>query len=203
MDMDSTTITIDGVDEIADFAGVKAEVSAITEAAMRGEFDFQQSLIARLACLEGLSTAVLTEIYESRLRPSPGLTEIDGLCAQKQRLNIANFGRFHYFTKRRPQRFGYTYTRASTLGERNGRLTSAVCGAIIDAEEKQRLLRFLASTLPALRRVTIAIGDGANDLPMLKAATMGVAFHAKPTMREQVKVAINAGGLDTLLAHMT
>ena len=202
MDMDSTAITIDSDDEIADCAGVKAEVSAITEAAMRGEFDFQQSLIARVACLKGLSTAVLTEVYESRLRPSPGLAELMAYAHKNNVKTLLISGGFTYFTERMRQRFGYTYTRANTLGERNRRLTGAVCGAIVDAEEKARLLRFLASTLPASRRATIAIGDGANDLPMLKAATMGVAFHAKPTVREQVKVAINEGGLDTLLALM-
>ncbi|MBC7709423.1 MAG: phosphoserine phosphatase SerB [Rhizobacter sp.] len=202
MDMDSTAITIECIDEIADFAGVKAEVSAITEAAMRGELDFQHSLIARVACLEGLSTAVLTEVYEARLRPSPGLAELMIYAHQNNVKTLLISGGFTYFTERMRQRFGFTYTRANTLGERDGRLTGAVCGAIVDAEEKQRLLRFVASTLPASRSATIAIGDGANDLPMLKAATMGVAFHAKPTVREQVKVAINAGGLDTLLALM-
>ena len=109
-------------------------------------------------------------------------------------------GGFTYFTERMRQRFGYTYTRANTLAEHDGRLTGNVCGAIVDAMEKERLLRFVASTLPAARSATIALGDGANDLPMLKAATLGVAYHAKPKVREQVPVAINVGGLDTLLA---
>ena len=202
MDMDSTAITIECIDEIADFAGVKAEVSAITEAAMRGELDFQKSLIARVACLEGLSTSVLTEVYESRLRPSPGLVELMNYAHKNDVKTLLISGGFTYFTERMRQRFGYTYTRANTLGERDGRLTGTVCGAVVDAEEKERLLRFLASTLTASRRATIALGDGANDLPMLKAATLGVAFHAKPRVREQVKAAINSGGLDRLLALM-
>jgi len=200
MDMDSTAITIECIDEIADFAGVKAEVSAVTEAAMRGELDFQESLRRRVACLEGLPTKVLAEVYEARLRPSPGLAELMRAAQQNQVRTLLVSGGFTYFTERMRLRFGYTYTRANTLGERDGRLTGAVCGAIVDAAEKERLLRFIASTLPPSRSATIALGDGANDLPMLKAATLGVAYHAKPKVREQVPVAINVGGLDTLLA---
>ncbi len=200
MDMDSTAITIECIDEIADFAGVKAEVSAVTEAAMRGELDFQDSLRKRVACLEGLSTKVLEEVYEARLRPSPGLSELMAVVHKSDVKTLLVSGGFTYFTERMRRRFGYTYTRANTLGERDGRLTGQVCGVIVDAAEKARMLRFIASTLPASRNATIALGDGANDLPMLHAASMGVAYHAKPRVREQVKVAINVGGLDTLLA---
>jgi len=200
MDMDSTAITIECIDEIADFAGVKAEVSAITEAAMRGELDFQASLRKRVACLEGLSTKVLREVYDERLKPSPGLPELMAHARKNDVKTLLVSGGFTYFTERMRQRFGYTWTRANTLGEHDGRLTGKVCGAIVDAVEKERLLRFFASTLPAARRASIALGDGANDLPMLHAATLGVAYHAKPKVREQVPVAINIGGLDTLLA---
>ena len=200
MDMDSTAITIECIDEIADFAGVKAEVSAITEAAMRGELDFQESLRQRVACLAGLSTAVLAEVYESRLRASVGLAELMHYAHKNGVKTLLVSGGFTYFTERMRQRFGYTYTRANTLGEHDGRLTGTVCGAIVDALEKERLLRFVANTLSGSRSATVALGDGANDLPMLKAATLGVAYHAKPKVREHVPVAINVGGLDTLIA---
>jgi phosphoserine phosphatase len=200
MDMDSTAITIECIDEIADFAGVKKEVSAITAAAMRGDIDFQQSLRQRVACLAGLSTTVLEAVYNERLRPAPGL---DALMKYAQMHGVKTLlisGGFTYFTERMRQRFGYTYTRANTLGEHDGRLTGAVCGAIVDSIEKERMLRFLASTLAPDRAATVALGDGANDLPMLHAATLGVACHAKPKVREQVAVAINHGGLDELIA---
>lgn len=200
MDMDSTAITIECIDEIADFAGVKAEVSAVTEAAMRGELDFQASLRKRVACLEGLPTRVLAEVYAERLRPSPGLAELMQYARQHGVQTLLVSGGFTYFTERMRQRFGYTWTRANTLGEHDGRLTGKVCGAIVDAAEKERQLRFLVSTLPATRRASIALGDGANDLPMLHAATLGVAYHAKPKVRDQVPVAINVGGLDALIA---
>jgi phosphoserine phosphatase len=200
MDMDSTAITIECIDEIADFAGVKSEVSAITEAAMRGELDFQASLRRRVACLEGLSTKVLAEVFDDRLRPTPGLAALMHHARAHGVKTLLVSGGFTYFTERMRQNFGYTYTRANTLGEHDGRLTGAVCGAIVDAQEKRRLLQFCTSTLPNNRQATVAIGDGANDLPMLHAASLGVAFHAKPAVRDAVPVAINEGGLDQLIA---
>lgn len=199
MDMDSTAITIECIDEIADFAGVKSEVSAITASAMRGELDFQESLKRRVACLEGLSTEVLREVYDERLKPSPGLAELMRYANVHGVKTLLISGGFTYFTERMRTRFGYTYTRANTLGEHDGKLTGRVCGAIVDSLEKERVLRFLASTLPASRNQTVALGDGANDLPMLHAASLGVACHAKPKVREQVPVAINDGGLELLL----
>jgi phosphoserine phosphatase len=200
MDMDSTAITIECIDEIADFAGVKAKVSAITESAMRGELDFAESLKQRVACLEGLSTRLLEEVYNDRLQPSPGLAELMQYAQKHGVKTMLVSGGFTFFTERMRQRFGYTYTRANTLGEHDGRLTGKVCGAIVDAMEKKRLLLSLTTTLAPSRAATIALGDGANDLPMLHAATLGVAFHAKPKVREQVPVAINASGLDALIS---
>lgn len=200
MDMDSTAITIECIDEIADFAGLKSKVAAITAAAMRGELDFKESLRQRVACLAGLSTAVLREVYEARLKPSPGLDELMHYAHAHGVKTLLISGGFTYFTERMRERFGYTYTRANTLGECDGRLTGTVCGAMVDAVEKERVLRFLASSLAPERRATVALGDGANDLPMLHAATLGVACHAKPKVREQVPVAINQGGLEQLIA---
>jgi phosphoserine phosphatase len=200
MDMDSTAITIECIDEIADFAGLKSEVAAITAAAMRGELDFKESLRRRVACLKGLSIDVLREVYDARLKPSPGLVELMRYANDHGVKTLLISGGFTYFTERMRGRFGYTYTRANTLGEHDGRLTGAVCGEIVDSVEKERVLRFLASTLPPTRSATVALGDGANDLPMLHAATLGVACHAKPKVREQVPVAINQGGLEQLIA---
>ncbi len=199
MDMDSTAITIECIDEIADFAGVKSEVSAITAAAMRGELDFQESLRRRVACLEGLSVNVLREVYDARLKPTDGLADLMAHAHRHDVKTLLISGGFTYFTERMRTRFGYTYTRANALGEHDGKLTGGVCGAIVDATEKARMLKFLTSTLPPGRSATVALGDGANDLPMLHAATLGVACHAKPKVREQVAVAINQGGLDQLI----
>jgi phosphoserine phosphatase len=199
MDMDSTAITIECIDEIADFAGLKNEVAAITAAAMRGELDFKESLRRRVACLRGLPVEVLHQVYESRLKPAPGLAELMRYANDHGVKTLLISGGFTYFTERMRTRFGYTYTRANTLGEHDGKLTGKVCGAIVDSLEKERMLKFLASTLPANRNATVALGDGANDLPMLHAATLGVACHAKPKVREQVPVAINEGGLDQLI----
>jgi phosphoserine phosphatase len=200
MDMDSTAITIECIDEIADFAGLKNEVAAITAAAMRGELDFKESLRRRVACLRGLPVEVLHQVYESRLKPAPGLAELMRYANDHGVKTLLISGGFTYFTERMRTRFGYTYTRANTLGQIDDRLTGAVCGDIVDSVEKERMLRFLASTLPRERSATVALGDGANDLPMLHAATLGVACHAKPKVREQVPVAINEGGLDQLIS---
>lgn len=202
MDMDSTAITIECIDEIADFAGVKAEVSAVTEAAMRGEIDFAESLRRRVACLAGLPVSVLAEVYDVRLRPTPGLDRLMQAAARHGVRTLLVSGGFTYFTERLRQRFGFTYTRANTLEVRDGHLTGRVNGRIVDAQCKADTLRQLAATLPAERRATVALGDGANDLPMLGAATLGVAFHAKPKVQAAAKAAINRGGIDTVLAML-
>jgi phosphoserine phosphatase len=202
MDMDSTAITIECIDEIADFAGVKAEVSAVTEAAMRGEIDFAESLRRRVACLAGLSATVLAEVFEQRLRPTAGLDRLMQTAARHGVRTLLVSGGFTYFTERLRRSFGFTYTRANTLEIRDGRLTGRVNGRIVDAQCKAETLRLLAATLPGERRATVALGDGANDLPMLAAATLGVAFHAKPKVQAAARAAINRGGIDTVLAML-
>ncbi len=202
MDMDSTAITIECIDEIADFAGVKAEVSAVTEAAMRGEIDFAESLRRRVACLAGLPVSVLAEVYETRLRPTPGLDRLMQAATRHGVRTLLISGGFTYFTERLRQRFGFTYTRANTLEVRDGSLTGRVNGRIVDAQCKAETLRLLAATLPVDRSATVALGDGANDLPMLATATLGVAFHAKPKVQAAAKAAINRGGIDTVLAML-
>ncbi|MFN3630072.1 MAG: phosphoserine phosphatase SerB [Casimicrobiaceae bacterium] len=202
MDMDSTAITIECIDELADFAGMKAQVSEVTEAAMRGEIDFAESLRRRVACLAGLPVSVLAEVYETRLRPTPGLDRLMETAEAHGVRTLLVSGGFTYFTERLRQRFGFTYTRANTLEIRDGRLTGRVIGRIVDAQCKAETLRLLAGTLPANRSATVALGDGANDLPMLATATLGVAFHAKPKVQAAAKAAINRGGIDTVLAML-
>ncbi|MCS6995693.1 MAG: phosphoserine phosphatase SerB [Casimicrobiaceae bacterium] len=199
MDMDSTAITIECIDELADFAGVKAEVAAVTEAAMRGEIDFAESLRRRVACLRGLPVGVLDEVYEQRLRPTPGLDRLMAFAAAHGIRTLLVSGGFTYFTERLRRRFGFTYTRANTLEVRAGRLTGRLCGRLVDAQTKAETLKRLAATLPSARCATLAIGDGANDLAMLAAATLGIAFHAKPAVRAQARAAIDAGGLERVL----
>ena len=206
-DMDSTLINIECIDEIADAVGRKAEVAAITEAAMRGEIvDFKDSLRRRVALLEGVSVTSMDEVFRERLKLNPGAAELVRVCKNAGLKVLLVSGGFTFFADRVQELLDIDFTRANVLEIENGMLTGHLIdqpwGDICDGEEKRRMLLETCSQLAITPRQAIAVGDGANDLPMMGAAGLSVAFHAKPKVREQAMVAINEGGLDRLLELM-
>ena len=206
-DMDSTLINIECVDEIADAAGRKAEVAAITEAAMRGEItDYKDSLRRRVALLEGVSVASMDEVYRERLKLNPGAAELVHACKAAGLKTLLVSGGFTFFTDRIRDELGIDYTRSNVLETSNGKLTGKMVdqpwGDICDGDEKRKMLLETCAQLGINPLQAIAMGDGANDLPMMGVAGLSVAYHAKPAVREQAMVAINAGGLDRLLELM-
>ena len=207
-DMDSTLINIECVDEIADAAGRKAEVAAITEAAMQGIItDFKDSLRRRVALLEGVSVASMEEVYTQRLRINPGAKELIDTCKAAGMKVLLVSGGFTFFADRVQERLGIDFARANVLEVQDGLLTGKLVnqpwGDICDGEEKRRMLLATCADLGITPGQAIAMGDGANDLPMMQACAdaggLSVAYHAKPKVREQAMVAINSGGLDRLL----
>jgi len=200
MDMDSTLITIECIDEIADMQGLKPQVAAITEAAMRGELDFAESLTRRVALLEGLAVAALGRVYEERLRISPGGEAMLKSVQAAGLKTLLVSGGFTFFTERLQARLGLDYVHANLLEERDGKLTGRVVGGIVDAEEKMRTVQRVCAGLGVDSRQAIVMGDGANDLKMMGIAGLSVAFRAKPVVRAQADVALNFTGLDGLLA---
>ncbi|WP_341903486.1 phosphoserine phosphatase SerB [Polaromonas sp. YR568] len=203
-DMDSTLINIECVDEIADAAGRKAEVAAITEAAMRGEItDYKESLRQRVALLKGVSVKSMEQVYRERLKLNPGAAELVRACKKAGMKVLLVSGGFTFFTDRIRDELGIDYTRSNVLevahGELTGRMVDQPWGDICDGEEKRRMLLETCTLLGIEPRQAIAMGDGANDLPMMGVAGLSVAYHAKPRVREQAMVAINSGGLDRLL----
>ena len=206
-DMDSTLISIECVDEIADAVGRKAEVAAITEAAMRGEItDFKDSLRRRVALLKGVTEADMERVYAERLRPNPGAAELVRACQAAGLKVLLVSGGFTFFAYRVRDTLGIDFVRANVLetdqGVLTGRMVDQPWGDICDGAEKRRTLLEVASLLGASPQQCIAMGDGANDLPMMGAAGLSVAYHAKPKVREQAMVSIETGGLDRLLELM-
>lgn len=199
MDMDSTLITIECIDEIADMQGLKPQVAAITAAAMRGELDFRQSLVRRVALLKGLDSAALERVYDERLKLSPGaesmLKKFRGLGIKTLLLS----GGFTFFTGRLKERLGLDYTRSNTLEIVDGRLTGEVLGEIVDADVKRAALIAVRDELRINNSQVIALGDGANDLKFMAEAGVSVAYHAKPVVRAQATHALNFVGLDGVL----
>ncbi len=207
-DMDSTLINIECVDEIADAAGRKAEVAAITEAAMRGEIaDYKDSLRQRVALLKGVTVAHMEEVYTRRLQLNPGAAELVSACKAAGLKVLLVSGGFTFFTDRIRNLLGIDFARSNVLevesdpscGVLTGRMVDQPWGDICDGNEKRRTLLEVTTLLGIEPAQTIAVGDGANDLPMMGVAGLSVAYHAKPAVREKANVAINSGGLDRLL----
>ena len=203
-DMDSTLINIECVDEIADAAGRKAEVAAITEAAMRGEIsDYKDSLRRRVALLKGVAVAHMEEVLNNRLQLNPGAEKLVKACQAAGMKVLLVSGGFTFFTDHVRDRLGIDWTRSNVLevvhGELTGRMVDQDWGDICDGEEKRKMLLHTCALMGIEASQAIAMGDGANDLPMMSVAGLSVAYHAKPKVREQAMVAIEEGGLDRLL----
>jgi phosphoserine phosphatase len=199
MDMDSTLITIECIDEVADFAGKKPEVAAITEAAMRGEIDYTESLKRRVALLAGLPEAALGRVYEERLRLSDGAERLLAAARAAGLKTMVVSGGFTYFTGRLQQQLGLDYAFSNLLEIEDGKLTGRVVGTIVDAAGKARHVARTRDQLGLSKAQVITIGDGANDLLMMAESALSVAYHAKPVARAEAAIALNYAGLDGLL----
>ncbi|MEK8034360.1 phosphoserine phosphatase SerB [Ideonella sp. DXS29W] len=203
-DMDSTLIDIECVDEIAAAAGRKAEVAAITEAAMRGEIaDYKDSLRRRVALLAGVSEQALHEVYAQRLRLNPGVEAFVLACRAAGLKTLLVSGGFTFFSDRVRQRLQLDFARSNVLEISDGRLTGRMVdrpwGDIVDGAEKRRVLLEVCELMGISPDQAIAVGDGANDLPMMGAAGLSIAYHAKPAVREQAMLSIEQGGMDRAL----
>ena len=198
-DMDSTLISIECIDEIADMLGIKPQVSAITEAAMRGELNFEESLTQRVGLLKGLPVAKLQCVYDERLKLNPGAEKLISYLQQSNIKLALVSGGFTFFTERLKQRLGLDYTLANTLAIKDDCLTGKVDGDIIGAQSKADLLLTLSNDLGLQPHQVIAMGDGANDLLMMDEAGLSVAYHAKPTVQAQTDIQLNHSGLDAVV----
>lgn len=200
MDMDSTLINIECIDEIAAAVGIKPQVAAITEAAMRGEIDFAESLRRRVALLKGVPASALDTIYEQRLELNPGA---EAMLAAARRAGLKTLlvsGGFTFFTSRLKERLSLDAEHSNTLEIVDGVLTGQVLGQVFDAQGKaDRLREFCASIGADAATQAIAMGDGANDLKMMAVAGLSVAYHAKPAVREAAMQSLSVSGLDGIL----
>lgn len=200
MDMDSTVITIECIDEIADFCGKKPEVAAITEAAMRGEIqDYAESLRRRVALLQGLDESILQKVIRTRLKFTPGVKALVDTARANGLHTLLVSGGFTQFTDFVAQKIGFDQTRSNTLEIINGRLTGRVLGRIVDASVKQQTVAAACKRLGVGIGHAITIGDGANDLKMMKPSGLSIAHRAKPAVAAQAKQSIRYGGLDNVL----
>jgi phosphoserine phosphatase len=203
-DMDSTLINIECIDEMADAAGRKPEVAAITEAAMRGEIaDYKESLRHRVRLLTGVTVDQMLQVLDQRLQLNPGALELVQACQAAGLKTLLVSGGFTFFTDAVRDRLRIDWTRSNVLeitdDALTGRMVDQLWGDICDGEEKRRMLLQTCAAMGISPAQAIAMGDGANDLPMMGAAGLSVAYYAKPAVREKAMVAINGGGLDRLL----
>ena len=199
MDMDSTLITIECIDELGDFAGRKAEIAAITAQAMRGEIEYQESLRRRVRALANLPETALQSVYDQRLKLTPGAEELIATCKKNGVQLLLVSGGFTFFTERLKARLGLDHTISNVLEVKAGKLTGELVGAIVDADAKAARFREVLFSLGAKQEQTVAIGDGANDLKMMAEAGLSVAFHAKPVVRAAATCALSWCGLDAVV----
>jgi phosphoserine phosphatase len=199
MDMDSTLITIECIDELGALAGKKAEVAAVTAQAMRGEIDYPESLRRRVAAISGLSEDSLLQVYEERLRLTPGAEGLLAKCREYGIQVLLVSGGFTFFTERLKARLGIDHTISNVLEVKAGKLTGALVGEIVDADAKARKFLEVMGSAGAKKEETVAIGDGANDLRMMAQAGLSIAFRAKPVVRAQAGCALNWCGLDAVV----
>ncbi|MGA0025141.1 MAG: phosphoserine phosphatase SerB [Burkholderiales bacterium] len=203
MDMDSTLITMETIDELADMLNLKAEVAAITARAMRGEIEYDQSLRERLALLKGLDVSALQRVYDERLKFSPGAERmLEKIRAAGIRTLLVSGG-FTFMTDRLKPRVRLDYTRSNELEIVNGKLTGAVIGDIVNADVKRETLLKVAAELGASKEQIAGVGDGANDLKFLAECGVSFAYRAKPVVREKTSYAINYAGLDAMLCLLS
>lgn len=200
MDMDSTLINIECIDEIADFTGKKSAVAEITEATMRGEIkDFQESLRKRVALLEGVHADALESVYRERLRPNPGATELLAGAHERGIYTLLVSGGFTFFTEKLRQQLGFKQTQANTLEIIDGKLTGRVLGDIVDGAAKAAHLDAACARLGCTKANSITMGDGANDLIMMNGSGISIAYQAKPVVKEKADAAFDRVGLDAAL----
>jgi phosphoserine phosphatase len=203
MDMDSTLISIECIDEIADMVGIKPQIAAITERAMQGELDFAQSLRERVALLKGLQESDLMRVLNERLKLNPGALEWIAACKANNITTLLVSGGFTFFAERVKEMLKLDYAVSNILEIIDGKLTGKVLGNIVDAQVKADELIKLREKLGLSAAQTIAIGDGANDLKMMSAAGIGIAYHAKPIVQAQATYALNHVGLDGVINLLT
>jgi phosphoserine phosphatase len=196
MDMDSTLITIECIDELGDLAGKKDEVAAITAQAMRGEIEYPESLRRRVGLLAGLKESELQRVYQQRLKLTPGADVLLAACKKHGVKLLLVSGGFAFFTERLKERLGFEYTVSNVLEIVHGRLTGKLVGEIVDADAKAAKFLSVLKEIHAAKEQSVAIGDGANDLKMMAEAGTSIAFHAKPVVRAQATFALNHSGLD-------
>ncbi len=195
-DMDSTLINIECIDEVADMQGLKREVSEITEAAMRGELDFSESLIRRVSLLKGLPESALDEVFAERLVLNPGAEKLMQALKAQGLYTVLVSGGFTFFTDRLKQQLGFDEAHANRLEIEDGHLTGRVSGPVVDAQAKLAYLNQTRLRLGCRPDQVIAVGDGANDLPMIQAAGFGVAWRAKPVLQLAADCCLDHVGLD-------
>lgn len=206
-DMDSTLINIECIDEMAAMVGLQKEVSAITEAAMRGEIsDYKESLRQRVSLLKGAPVSIMQTVYDEKLQLNPGVEQVVAQCHRLGLHTLIVSGGFDYFTQRLQQQLGIHETRSNQLEIKDGCFTGRVSqqswGDICDGEEKKKMVLLTAHRLGIQPQECIAVGDGSNDLPMMSVCGLSVAYHAKPKVRAQANIVIDSGGLDRMFEVM-